>query len=70
MIQADTFFWLLMTLGSTLAAIAIAYQLGHTVGYHRAAKLTLPRFEITNDAAAIEETIVDVPKEKSTRNSG
>jgi hypothetical protein len=59
----ETLFWVFMCLGATLAIVAIAYRLGHTVGYQQAANLTLPRFELlesgcvemTTDAAVIEE---------------
>ena len=60
MIQTEMF-WIFTGVGATLAAIALAYRIGHTVGYRQAADLTLPRFEpkfgIEKDAAEIEEAV-------------
>ena len=50
-------FWIIIGIGATLAAIAMAYRLGHTVGYSQAASLTLPRFEtveLGSDASSVE----------------
>ena len=66
-------FWVLNAIGATFAAIAIAYRLGHTVGYSQAASLTLPRFEtieclgaeITTDVSELDEA-VPVEQRKET----
>jgi hypothetical protein len=64
--QVETFFWFFTGIGAVLAVIAIAYRLGHTVGFQQAAALTLPQFEfveklgcveMTTDAAVIEDVV-------------
>lgn len=60
----ESFIWMIMCVGATLAAIAIAYRLGHTVGYKQAERLTLPRVEkptnsSTEVAASLEEEIIE-----------
>lgn len=41
-----TVFWIFMGMGATLTALALAYRLGHTVGYKQAEKITLPYFQV------------------------
>lgn len=61
----EAIFWVFTGVGATLAALAMAYRLGHTVGYQQAARLTLPQFESLEQLGYVEMTTDAVEPEEA-----